>query len=346
MQMFLIKMLQEDNIVITIARKSLPSLKGSAYRDWLEILNINNLYNPNNHNKSDLSYRIGNNEIEFISVDNFDKVKGRKRTYLFCNEANELNWNDYNQLALRTSKQIYLDLNPSHSEDHWIETKIKTLKKVEIIHSTYKDNPFLEREIVEEIEGLKDTDQNLWRIYGLGEMGLAEARIFTHFQLCDDLPEEYDERIYGLDFGFNHPTALIEIRIKDDVYYWKELIYETHLTNSMLIDKIKQMELTDTIYGDSEDPNRITEIQQAGINILPADKGKGSVKLGIDLIKSKKTFICKDSINLYKESKIYSWKTTSDGTITDEPSKFNDHGMDGGRYAIYSNNNKITPFFI
>lgn len=346
MQMFLVRMLEEKNILITVARKTLPALKGSAYRDWLYILNRNNLYNPENHNKTELIYRIGSNEIEFIAVDNFGKVKGRKRDYLFCNEANELNWDDYSQLALRTTKQIYLDLNPSHSEEHWIENKIKTKKSLTIIHSTYKDNPFLEKEIVEEIEDLKNTDQNLWRIYGLGIMGIAEARIFTHFQLCDELPEVYDERIYGLDFGFNHPTALVEVRIKDDVYYLKELIYETHLTNSMLIDRIKELGLEDTIFGDSEDPNRIKEIQDAGINILPADKGKGSVKLGIDLIKSKVIYICKDSVNIYKESKVYSWKTTADGTITDEPAKISDHGMDASRYAIYTNSNKQSIIFI
>lgn len=348
MQMFLVKMLAESHKVITVARKTLPALKGSAYRDWLEILNTNNLYNPANHNKSELIYTIGTNEIEFISVDNFDKVKGRKRDYLFCNEANELTWDDYKQLAIRTNRQIYLDLNPSHSPDHWIETKIRTRKDITIIHSTYKDNPFLPQPIIDEIEDLQNTDQNLWRIYGLGIMGLAEDRIYTHFKLCDDLPEEYDERVYGLDFGFNHPTSLTEVRVKDGVIYAKEIIYESHLTNAMLIDKMNALDIskTDYIYGDSEDPNRIEEIRIAGYCIYAVEKGADSVKSGIDNLKSKQVFITKDSLNALKELNTYSWKKKPDGTILDEPVKFKDDFVDSLRYATWSIRNKQSIIFI
>lgn len=348
MQMFLVKMFEEENCIFTVTRKTLPALKGSAYRDWLDILNTNNLYNPANHNKSELIYRIGSNEIEFISVDNFDKVKGRKRDYLFCNEANELNWDDYNQLALRTNKQIYLDLNPSHTTEHWIENKLKLEDDLEVIHSTYKDNPFLPLPIVKEIENLQKTDINLWRIYGLGIMGIAEERIYTHFNLCDELPEEYDERVYGLDFGFNHPTSLVEVRIKDDVIYAQELIYESHLTNSMLIDRMASLGISksDYIYGDSEDPNRIEEIRIAGYCIYPVEKGKDSVKSGIDNLKSKEVFITKDSVNAQKELNAYSWKKRPDGTVLDEPIKFKDDFLDSLRYATWSIRNKQSIIFI
>ena len=348
MQMLLVKMLEEENKIITVARKTLPALKGSAYRDWLEILNTNKLYNPNNHNKSELIYKIGTNEIEFISVDNFDKVKGRKRDYLFCNEANELSWEDYNQLALRTNKQIYLDLNPSHTLDHWIETKIKTKKDLNIIHSTYKDNPFLPQAIIDEIEDLQNTDQNLWRIYGLGIMGIMEDRIYTHFKLCDELPEHYDEKIYGLDFGFNHPTSLVEVRMKENIVYAKEIIYESHLTNAMLIDKMNMLEIpkTDYIYADSEDPNRIEEIRMAGYCVYAVEKGKDSVKAGIDNLKSSQVFITKDSLNAQKELNSYCWKKRPDGTILDEPIKFKDDFLDSLRYATWSIRNKQSIIFI
>lgn len=348
MQMFLVKMLEENNKVITVARKTLPALKGSAYRDWLEILNTNGIYNPDNHNKSELIYKIGSNEIEFISVDNFDKVKGRKRDYLFCNEANELNWDDYNQLALRTNEQIYLDLNPSHSTEHWIETKLKLKEDITLIHSTYKDNPFLSKAIIDEIEDLQNTDQNLWRIYGLGIMGIMEDRIYTHFKTCDYLPEEYDDRIWGLDFGFNHPTSLCEVRIKDDIFYVREVIYESHLTNAMLIDLMNSLEIPkgEYIYADSEDPNRIAEMQLAGFTVYPVEKGQDSVKAGIDNLKSKKVFITKDSINALKEINTYSWKKKPDGTVLDEPVKFKDDFVDSLRYATWSVRNKQSIIFI
>lgn len=334
MQFFIVKMYQEDGVLITVARKTLPSLKATAYRDFLDILEKNNLYNQNNHNKSDLTYRIGNNEIEFISVDNFEKVKGRKRDYLFCNEANELNYNDFTQLALRTTKQIFLDYNPSHDEYHWIEEKVKTRNDIFVIKSTYKDNPFNSEETIREIERLKDTDPNLWRIYGLGLMGIASARIWTHFELVDDLPEN-GETIYGLDFGFNHPTALVEIREHDDCFYVKELIYAGGLTNNDLIERMQQMELnTDKyMFCDSAEPNRIEEIRRAGFNARKSDK---DVTKGIDTVKSKKIYITKDSTNLLKEYKGYSWKTTSDDKILDEPVRLNDDLMCALRYGIYS----------
>jgi phage terminase large subunit len=327
-------MLEEENILITVTRKTLPSLKATAYRDFLDILNKNDVYNPNNHNKTELTYKIGSNEIEFISVDNFEKVKGRKRDYLFCNEANELNFNDFTQLALRTTKQIFLDYNPSHDEYHWIEEKVKTRDDVYIIKSTYKDNPFNSPETIKEIERLKDTDPNLWRIYGLGLMGIASARIWTHFELCDELPEA-GETIYGLDFGFNHPTALVEIREYDDAYYVDELIYQSGMTNNDLIEKMKELGVKKGkfIFCDSAEPARIEEIRRAGFNAHSSDK---DVKKGIDTIKSKRIYPTKRSINLLKESKGYSWKTTADGQILDEPVRVNDDACCALRYGVHT----------
>lgn len=373
MQMFVGKLHAEEGIVITVTRKTLPALKATAYRDFLEILNNQGLYDPSQHNKSDLTYsvpfkiknddgtyRTSVSEIEFISVDNFDKVKGRKRDYLFCNEANELNHNDFTQLALRTTKQIYLDYNPSHEDDHWIETKVKTRDDILLIHSTYKDNPFLERPVIDEIERLRDTDQNLWKIYGLGIRGIAEARIYTHFQLCDEMPTVFKEQIYGLDFGFNHPTALLDIREVDDAYYVDELFYASGWTNTELIWRMKGWEnMTDDeknraineckrsrsdfedlkinkskfMFCDSAEPQRIEEIRRAGFNAYNSNK---DVEKGIDTIKSKKIFFTKRSINAWREQKVYSWKTTSDGRILDEPVMLNDDAMCALRYGIHS----------
>jgi phage terminase large subunit len=343
MQMVLVKMLAEQGIVFTVARKTLPALKASAYRDFLEILNTHNLYNPEQHNKSDLIYTIGNSMVEFISVDNFDKVKGRKRNYLLMNEANEMSFHDYTQLAMRTTKQIYMDYNPSHSNEHWIEERIKTRDDVTFIHSTYKDNPFLDKEVIFEIERLKETDANLWRIYGLGELGIATARVYTHFQMCDELPETYNRRVYGIDFGYNAPTSMGEVREVDDDYYCKELIYERGLTNSDLIVRMEELGVhkSDEIYCDSAEPQRIEELQRAGYNAKSSNK---DVKKGIDTVKSKKIFLTKDSVNGWREVGMYSYKTTSDGKVLEDVVKANDHYMDGGiRYPIHSMQNEM-PF--
>ena len=340
---FLIRMFQEDNILITVVRKTLPSVKATAYKDFLEIINKAGLYNPNNHNKSELTYTIGTNEIEFISVDDFNKIKGRKRDYLFCNEANELNKDEFTQLALRTTKQIFLDYNPSHSVFHWIETDIKTREDVLFIHSTYKDNPFLESEVVREIERLKNTDENLWRIYGLGLMGISKARVYSDWELVDEMPENYHNKFYGLDFGFNHPNALTEVREQDDEFYLDEKIYLSGQTIEKLIEKMDELGIDKKayIYADSAYPAYIKQIRDAGYNCQPADKGKNSVKQGIDLIKSKKIYLTKRSINIQKENRSYNYKVDANGNVDDtEPVKFKDDAMDSIRYAIYSEKNK------
>ncbi len=343
-QLFVAMMLKEQGLY-TIVRKTLPALKASAYRDYFEILNNADLYNQKNHNKSELIYTLGNSEIEFISVDQPSKIKGRKRNHLFINEANELSYEDFIQLSLRTTGRIYLDLNPSHDQFHWIETKLKTRKDITIIHSTYKDNPFLDQTTINEIEQLKDADHNLWLIYGLGEMGILENLVYTHWQLCDKLPE--GEKIYGLDFGFNHPTALMEVVLKDDCIYTNELIYESRLTNADFISKMNSLGVDKRIpiYADSEDPQRIAEIKQAGFNIIGAEKEAGSVKKGIDDIKSKPFYITKDSPNTHKEIRGYKW-VEKNGDPTDEPVKFKDDALDAIRMAIYTHthNRKYVGF--
>lgn len=344
LQYLIIKAIQEPGYY-SVVRKTLPALKSSAYRDFLEILKENQIYNPARHNKSDLSYSIGQSNIEFFSIDQWDKVKGRKRKDLFINEANELSYDDFVQLSLRTTGRIYIDLNPSHDQYHWIETKIKTRNDVEIIHSTYKDNSFLDQITIHEIERLRNTDQNLWRIYGLGEMGILENLVYNHWQLVDELPD--GEKVMGLDFGYNDPTALTEVVFKDDDIYVNELIYERRLTNQDLIRKMNEMNICENtlIYADSEDPSRIRELQQSGFNVVGADKGKGSVRKGIDDIKARGFYVTKDSANLQKELRSYKWRE-KDGEPTEEPVKFNDHLADSCRYAVHSHLNTAFVGFI
>jgi len=328
--------------IYSVVRKTLPALKSSAYRDFLEILKNSHIYDPAKHNKSELIYKIKQSEVEFFSIDQWEKVKGRKRRDLFVNEANELTYDDFIQLALRTTGRIYMDYNPSHDKFHWIETKIKTRNDVEVIHSTYNDNPFLEESVKREIERLKETDENLWRIYGEGRMGVLKNLVFSNWKLCDELPE--GERIYWLDFGFNNPTSLGEISIRDDDVYCDEIIYERYLNNTDLIAKMKALGINETIkiYADSEDPGRINEIQQAGFNAEGTKKGKDSVSKGIDIMRSRMIYITKRSVNTHKEFRGYKY-VEKNGEPTDEPVKFNDHSIDGIRGALYTHINRPMP---
>ena len=327
--------MKERGIQLTIARKTFPALRATSMRDFLNVLKELNVYRGDWHNKSDniFNYPPTGSEVDFISLDDPTKVRSRRRKYLWLNEGNEFNLEDYRQLSMRTSGQIFMDYNPSH-QFHWIYDKLEPKKDCIIMRSSYKDNPFLAREIVKEIEGYKDVDQNYWRIYGLGLRGIAESLIFTHWKYCDELPKSFDKMSYGIDFAFNKPTAIVKVVEKDDVYYWDEILYQSHLKDPELIAKMKEAGIKegDDIFPDPEDPKTIDELRTAGFNMLESDN---SVLPGIKCIKSKKLYITKRSVNIAKEARGYSWKTKNE-ILLDEPVKENDHLMDAGRYAQYS----------
>ena len=226
LQLLIVLSFQTKGKVYTIVRKSLPSLKMTAYRDFFEILNNLGLYSESDHNKSDYTYNLNGNLFEFISLDQPQKKRGARRDYLFCNEANELTWEDFFQLLVRTTGKIWLDYNPSDSF-HWIYDRLLTRDDVTYIQSTYKDNPFLDQTIVDEIERLRGTDEDYWRIYGLGERGMSRATIFQ-FQIAEEAKGQVVA--YGLDFGFtNDPTALIKVyKDGDNLYLEEKLPHQPH----------------------------------------------------------------------------------------------------------------------
>ena len=330
---------------ITICRKTFPSLRASAMRDFFQILEKENLYIPTNHNKTEHIYQLYGNTFEFISTDQPQKVRGRKRELLFMNEANEFTFEDYTQLAMRTTYKIILDYNPS-DEFHWIYDKVVIGDDCDFFKSTYKDNPYLEEAVITEIEKLKHLDSNYWRIYGLGERGVGESTIYTHWKYGSRIPKTYDEIIYGLDFGYNHPTALVKVFIKENQCFVQQLIYKRHLTTADLIDELEKVieNKAKIIFGDSAEPKTITEIARHGFNIRRSDK---AVKKGIDKLKSTEIIIDKKSVDLLKEIKSYRWKQDKNGITIDEPVKVNDDLMDAMRYAIFNyfkTDNKITYY--
>jgi len=330
-QLFIVKCLEDTGRTFTIVRKTLPALKGTAYRDVLNILKEMELYSEENHNKSELSYLLNGNLIEFISVDQPQKIRGRKRNYLWLNEANELTYEDWTQLILRTTEQIYLDYNPSDPYS-WIYEKVQTRDDCTFIKSTYKANPFLDEDTIAEIERLKDIDPDYWRVYGLGEIGSIQTMIFRNFNLVDDVQGRLIG--YGLDFGFtNSPTALVEVRQLDDNLYIKELLYEKRLTNTDLANKLKEfgIDRQTEIIGDSAEPKSIEEIYRQGFNIKPAKKGAG-IHLGLDIMRRYKLHITKDSLNAIKEFRGYKWSTDKNGDVLNTPVKVNDHLIDATRY--------------
>jgi phage terminase large subunit len=333
-QVFL-KLMEENKkkpTTFSVVRKTLPSLRATAMKDFLDILKSFGLYEESQHNKSDHIYKIGQSEVAFFSTDDSQKMRGRKHDYVWCNEANELMKEDFVQLNIRTSRQMFIDYNPSDM-DSWIYTLDPA--NTTHIRSTYKDNPFLEASKIREIEAFQNTSEWHWKVYGLGERAISKQTIYTNWELCDRLPDS-GSVFYGLDFGFSHETALVRVKEHDGHLYEQELIYEPGLTNTKLIERMKELLPLDAeIHADCEDPNRIEEIANAGFRaIVPCVKGKDSVSFGIDLIQRRKVHILASSVNLIKEKKAYQWRTDRNGTIIEgQPVKAHDHLMDAERYA-------------
>jgi phage terminase large subunit len=319
-----------------IIRKTLPALEGSAMRDFFDILKMYGLYDEKNHTRArgNISYTLNGNPFYFYSLDDEQKVRGRKRDYALLNEANEFDLDSYDQIMRRLNKQCYMDFNPSDPY-HFIWNRVIPRDDCTLIKSTYLDNlQFLKPELVKEIERAKNEDENAWLVYGLGERGLPSHLIYRNWEIAKFWPESFDETIYGLDFGYNNQTALIEINFKDNDVYEKQIFYETEWTNNVLINEMNKISLSKTnyIYADNEDKNRIEEIKKTGYNVKPSDK---SVKDGIEYCQRGKTFLHPESSDLIREKETYQWKQKN-GMILDEPVKFRDHLMDAERYARYT----------
>lgn len=320
--------------IITVVRKTLPALKGSAYRDFLEILNNEGWYSELNHNKSELTYLLFGNLIEFISVDQPQKIRGRRRNVCFINEANELTWEDFFQLNIRTTDKIIIDYNPS-DELHWIYDKLITRDDADFFITTYKDNPFLDKELVDEIERLQTADEDYWNVYGLGQRGSSKEIIYTHWRPVKEMPER-GEVWYGLDFGYNNPSALVKVEMFEGKIYADEVLYQTKLTTNDLAERLKGFGImrNDEIFCDNAEPKTIEELIRAGFNAKPCDKKE--VKEGIRKVKSLPLLITDRSTSMIKEAKSYKWKIDKSGNVLDEPVKFMDHAMDALRYAVFT----------
>jgi phage terminase large subunit len=327
---------RNKNKTITICRKAFPSLRASVMRDFLDILRKLNIYQEDNHNKSNSEYKLYGNLVEFISLDMPQKVRGRKRNLLFINEANELNWEDWQQLIFRTDERIIIDYNPS-DEYHWIYDKVIPREDCDFYRTTYLDNPFLENSIKQEIERLKETDEQYWQIYGLGLKGISKATIFNYNE-CNQIPEDAKFIAYGADAGYsNDPSTLVSVYTKDYNLYIKEHLYRTQMTTKDLHNTFKEVGVArNQMYMDSSEPRLIEELRRMGWNIRPSLKGRDSINAGIDLLKRYKINIISSSDNAIQEFRNYKWKEDKTGKLTNTPEDKNNHIIDAVRYATYS----------
>lgn len=319
--------------ISTIGSETYPHLEGGTIRDFKAIMKDRGYWDDNRWNATKHFYTFETgNVLEFISVDTYGKAHGPRRDTLWLNECQYLSWLIVDQLIIRTRKIIWMDWNPT--EEFWFHEELLPHRAEDIDYITlnYKDNEALDEITIKEIESHQH-DTNWWQVYGLGEDGELQTRVFTGWGFLDEIPDEARLKVKGLDFGYtNDPTALVDVYEWDNSYILDEQLFQKGLTNDQIAHVIGEGNVI-TI-GDSAEPKSITEIAQYGVNIIGSKKGKGSISHGIDSVRSKKIYVTKRSLNIIKEYRNYIYLKDDTGKITNEPRDLFNHSMDAIRYAI------------
>ena len=329
----------QSKCIITVCGQDIPNLKVGALRDALKICNDSEVIKQQiiSYNKSERVFLFKNgSEMEYNSYDNWQDAKSGKREYLFVNEANGIPYNVYYQLSLRTTKRIYIDYNPDTT--FWVHEKVIPKPTTQLIISDHRHNPFLTDKTREKIEGVKETDLNLWKVYARGMTGKVEGLVLKKWYVSKE--DFSDKKLigYGLDFGFtNDPSALIEVRMQDGELWIKEVIYETGLTNPDISNTMERLKVSKSslIVADSAEPKSIEELRRMRWTIDGVKKEKDSVNFGLSLLKGYSINVHADSKNLIKELSSYKWKVDRDGNTLNVPVDDNNHAIDALRYLVY-----------
>lgn len=304
-------------------------------RDFLIILKGLNLYKDSQWNKTDSIYTFSTgSQIEFFSVDQADKVRGARRDRLFINEANNVSFDSFEQLEVRTKELVFLDWNPS--SEFWYYTEIRGKRNdVEEITLTYLDNEALSQEVIASIEQRKNR-QGWWKVFGLGQLGEVEGKIYKDWQIIDEIPHEARLERFGLDFGYtNDPSAIVAVYYYNGGYILDEILFQKGMSNKQLADTLINQKKALTV-ADSAEPKSIDEIRSYGVNIQPTTKGKDSVRQGIQAVQDQPISVTKRSVNIIHEYRNYLWQTDKDGRVLNEPEHLWSHSMDAIRYAMNS----------
>ena len=329
------KAARQSGLEISIIAESIPHLRRGALRDFLKIMKWTNRYYDERFNKSHLKYEFANGSfIEFFSADDSSKLRGARRDILYINECNNVNFEAYNELAIRTKREVYLDFNPAN--EFWVHTELKDESDADFIILTYKDNEGLDEGIVQQIEKnrLKASTSsywsNWWKVYGLGQLGQLQGAVFTNYKIIDKIPQDARLIGLGLDFGYtNDPSAIIEVYKHNETRILNEVKYQTGMLNS---DIAKVLPKSIPVYADSAEPKSIADIQRYGITIKGVTKGRDSVNYGIDVMQAQSYLVTSNSTNLIKELRSYCWDVDKAGKRLNKPIDNFNHALDAVRY--------------
>lgn len=325
-------------VLISIVAESIPVLKRGAYKDFIDIITAMGYYDESNHNKTDRTYKVGKSTFEFFGCEDSTKLRGSRRDILFVNEANNISFEAFQELNVRTKLFTFLDYNPS--APFYAHTELIDQVGVDFLIVTYKDNEYLDKKIVDEIESWQvkgetsDYWQNRWKVMGLGQLGIQSGAIFNDWREIDSVPENAELLGSGMDFGFtNDPSSLISVYRYNGEIIVDEVIYQKGLLNSQLAALIKASDAKNgTIYADSAEPKSIAELKYYGLTVLPVVKGKDSINYGIQLIQEQPFKVTSRSINLIKELQNYVWAKDREGNTLSVPIDNYNHALDALRY--------------
>jgi phage terminase large subunit len=333
--LYLIARSQSDKIptLTSIVSESFPHLRRGAERDFLNILKEHQYFVDKQWDKTNHIYTFETgSKIEFFSVDQAEKVRGARRDRLFINEANNVKFSAFEELEVRTKDFIFLDYNPT--SEFWLFTDVIPKRTDwEKIILNYKDNEALSKEIIQSIEQRRNR-ADWWKVYGLGELGEIEGKIFKEWQIINDIPHEARIEAYGLDYGYtNDPTAIVAIYYYNGGYIADEICFQRGLSNKEIATILKN-QIQATVVPDSAEPKSNDELKTYGLTVIPAEKGKDSVRHGIDLVKSQRISVTQRSINIIKEYRNYLWQVDKDGKVLNVPEHEFSHSMDAIRYGL------------
>ena len=314
--------------------ESMPHLRKGAMRDFLDIMQQHRYFRDDRWEKTNSIYTFESGSIiEFFGAESWEKVKGARRDILFINEANHISYETFTQLEVRTKKIVWLDWNPE--SEFWWYTDVKS-GDVDFLTLTFKDNEALEPEIIDAIERRRE-NKNWFKVYGLGELGEIEAKIYKNWQIIDKVPHEARLERYGLDFGYsNSQSAIVAVYYYNGGYILDEITYQLGLSNRQLADILDNLPKA-LVLADSAEPKSINEIKNYGINILPVTKGKDSVNQGIQYVQDQRISVTSRSLNIIKEYRNYLWKVDKNGTVINVPAEGFENSMDAIRYAMSDN---------
>ena len=330
------------NQEISVVAESVPHLRRGALKDFLKIMAATGRYKDYQFNKSVLKYTFDNGSyIEFFSADQPDRLRGARRTTLYVNECNNIPFDSYYQLAIRTSGDIWLDYNPVST--FWVDNELIGGDDVDFITLTYKDNEALPSTIVKEIESAKEKAKtssywaNWWKVYGLGQIGSLEGVCIPDWKEIRTLPEEARLLCYGQDFGYtNDPSSLVALYKYNDSFIFDEVIYQKKLLNSDISDLYNTYGVNEVVYADSAEPKSIAELCGYGHDVVAVTKGRDSIVYGINLINQNEIYVTSRSKNLIKELSNYTWMTDKEGNKLNKPIDAFNHAIDAARYALTS----------